>query len=61
MIVRSRPRLSEDDADDEDVDAAEEQTVFDRTVLLDSSRAKSFKAAGKDPTCKIVGTGEAWV
>ena len=53
-LVRSRPGLSEDEADDED---AEDQTVFDRTVLLDSKRAKSFQAAGKDPTCKIVGTG----
>jgi len=52
--LRSRPGLSEDEADDED---AEDQTVFDRTVLLDSKRAKSFQAAGKDPTCKIVGTG----
>ena len=56
-FLRSRLRLSDDEADDEDLDGADEQTVFDRSVLLDSSRAKSFRAAGKDPTCKIVGTG----
>jgi len=48
---------SEEDADDEDFEAFKEQTVFDRTVLLDSSRSKSFKAAGKDPKCTIVGSG----
>jgi len=55
---RSRWGMSDEEAEDEDeMEGGEETTVFDRSVLLDSSRAKSFRAAGKDPTCKIVGTG----